>query len=343
MKKLPILTMTLFLFSAGCWLVYGMGWHVHLREWDDLLLHIPAFHNSHHDENDQVKTTPVAISDSEIPESVVDVEVVSDSPSLGKGRYLLRKAQEELTHYGSLKAKIREVIRIKGKQYRAEGVYLQGNQMQLRMECTMKAGSSEGKMLQVCDGQLLWSQLQFGEIPEGTKRDKLSDYLRITRRNVDKILQEASQGSSDPRNFLTAELGFGGLPALLASIDMAMDFGDVKSDQIRSQNCLVIEGTWNETYQKQWTAIRSKVSSHFDSNVPNKVKLYFDAKSYFPVRIVYLKTTGTTELPMMAVEFFDVVRNAQIDPSQFVYIPPEGVPPKDVTHEYIKQLRELRD
>ena len=332
MKKLPIFTSLVFLVAAIAWLVYATGLHEKLNH---------QFNRKEVKKNE--KSGTVGFKEKENPEG--DQAKV---PKNDDAQKLLRKAQVILTQYSSLRAKFREVIQKGNQKFNIEGTYLQGDSMQLRMECNMQAGDTKGRMIQVCDGHLLWTELQLGKIPPNTPPEKRGQYLRITRRNVDKILNEAENigGANDPRIFLTAELATGGLPALLASLDTSMNFIDLGTDQIQEQKYRVLEGTWNQANQKRWDLARKKFNKGNYPTIPDQVRIYLEPQTLFPSRIIYLKKHTSNKknkaIPLMAIQFYDVVTNATIAPEQFVYIPPEGVPPKDVTHKFIRTLRNLK-
>ena len=243
---------------------------------------------------------------------------------------VLKRARNKLIGYKSVRARIVENVVLGERRFKASGSYLQGTDLRLKLEFHVRVGTSksatEGSLLQVCDGDVLWT------------RFKVGDQVRITRRNVRKILKEAKAGNNLSRNLLVVELGLGGLPALLASIEKVNRFDKVETKQIDGKPFTVLSGRWIAKYRNQLAA-GSKDGKRLPAHVPDSLRIYFDRED-FPRRIVFRKTQTDSSVsrPMVTLDFDKIVLNGKIDDAEFEFVPPKDVVPIDVTGLYLKQL-----
>ena len=122
---------------------------------------------------------------------------------------LIEAARKRLVGYKSIKARLVEAVALGDRRFRASGSYLQGTNLKLRLEYQVTVGATEASLLEVCDGYVLWS------------RHTIAGRPRITRRDVRQILNAATATPKSMEAMLIAELGLGGLPALMASIQCA--------------------------------------------------------------------------------------------------------------------------
>ena len=109
---------------------------------------------------------------------------VSDAtgPESAEAKAALEQARQRLLSHQSIKAKLVETVAMSGRRFTVHGAYVQGrgDDLKLRLEFQAKLGDTEGSILEVCDGQVLWTRHQIG------------DETRIFRRDVRQILQAAS-------------------------------------------------------------------------------------------------------------------------------------------------------
>jgi len=298
-----------------------------------------------------------------------------NNPRLAKAT--LRKARENLRQHQSIQADIAETIVIGNRKFKASGSYLQGTEMRLRLEYQIQVGTEVGSLTEVSDGQVLWTQHIIGknesEESEGaeetavveeaveqqddssdpnspTELDPLGnptdeseskkpdDNIRVTRRDIDKIRKAAAENQNVPDRVLTVELGLGGLPALMASLEEAMQFTTVKEERIDGQTFTVVEGGWTVESLRQFGAVNT--TQRLPDHIPDKVRLYFDRDTLFPRRILYLKRHPVRDFPrpMLTLDFVNVLLDAPVDELAFHFEPPEGIVPNDITELYLKQL-----
>jgi hypothetical protein len=250
------------------------------------------------------------------------------------GVRLLQEARDNLIGK-PLEAVLAEDVLIGGfgpgqKRFKATGRYVQGPNLKLRLEFAIKVGQTQGTLLEVCDGQILWTLQKVGDRP------------RITRREVRTILDAASQAGHIDDNLLTAELGLGGLPALLASIERHMVLEAPRQETIDGHTVHVIEGRWNDDFLKRFqpSSDDTEEAQVLPAHVPDRIQIYLDSEKY-PRRIVYRKQPPGREfyVPLLTLDFQDFRINPPIDDSEFVFEPERGVFQEDITREYLDRLR----
>jgi hypothetical protein len=242
----------------------------------------------------------------------------------------LRVARERLVASGvrSIKSRIIERVSVGGRRFRLDGTYVQSTDLRLKLDFKLQSEAAEqgleGSFLEVCDGTILWT------------RHNVGGQTRVTRRNVRQILEASKNGS--PTNLLAVELGLGGLPALLASLERSMKFDSMTQEEINGKKFTVIGGGWNDTLKQTF---KSSTGNRPSSHIPDSVRIYFEPVILFPRRIDFLKKQKGSDEPEVVVEldFLDIVINAPVDDHQFEFEPPSGIRTIDVTNDYLKQLK----
>ncbi|MCA9115977.1 MAG: hypothetical protein KDA79_12900 [Planctomycetaceae bacterium] len=239
----------------------------------------------------------------------------------------LKSAREKLLACRSIQTSLRETVSLGGRRFRAEGSYIQGADLKLRLDFSIQIGSTEGSLLEVCDGGVLWTRHQAGV------------QSRITRRDVRQILR-AADGRVE-QNVLVAELGLGGLPALLAALDDSMVFNSWRKEEIDGRPFTLIEGAWKDSILSRFKG--GKEDRPLPEHIPDSVRIWFDEATLFPRRIMYLKSPAGEDWsrPMVTLDFLDVVLNAPVNDDEFYFVPPDGVVPRDVTNEYLQRLKQV--
>jgi hypothetical protein len=137
----------------------------------------------------------------------------------------LKRAREQLLKASSVSATVVETISLFDKSYKAEGKYLQKTSPQpdewhMRLELRIKFGEAAGSLLEVCDGEVLWTrtEIEFGKKREPREKKETT----LTRRNVSEIMSAVRKlGDPTTESVLIATFGLGGIPALIAAIAQA--------------------------------------------------------------------------------------------------------------------------
>ena len=245
----------------------------------------------------------------------------------------LREAREKLKELIPFQAEIVETVVVRGKKFRATGKYMQGQGNKLRLEFDLEVGRTKGALVQVCDGTTLYTQQKIGVVVQATKRD------------VPRILNELKRMASGPRprpGEFEADLGLGGLAALLESLDQSMSFTRRREQTFQDRPFIVIEGTWNATFLEKLTDDDQPDGAGLPEYVPDRVRVYIDKATRFPHRIVYLKKAMGQQVlrPMVSLEFRNVQVNAPLTDASFVFKPDPSVRVQDVTNAFIQQIKQ---
>ena len=262
-------------------------------------------------------------------------------PSATNSLKELERAMHSVAQYSSVQARLVETVQLPDRSIKAEGRYLQGNMgardYRMRLELRLKVGSQTGSLLEVCDGQILWTRHEVGNQPI------------ITRRNVQEILKAAERSAPIPHTILISNMGLGGLSALLGSMHLSMNFQGIKPDELRDRPVFVVQGGWQDQYVALWRGVRQNQDKAFPdglpSFVPDLVWLSVDQENGFPHRIQYRKRIpGRKESvtqPILTLDYLDVVLNEPLNAQEFEFKEPDRPTPIDRTEEFIKQFQPL--
>jgi outer membrane lipoprotein-sorting protein len=258
----------------------------------------------------------------------------------------LKRAREQLLKASSVSATVVETVTLFDRSYKAEGKYLQRtaprpNEWNMRLELRIKIGESAGSLLEVCDGEVLWTRT---DIDFGKKRERREKKeTTLTRRNVAEIMS-AARKLGDPKNETTliASFGLGGLPALIAAIEQDMKFNaEMKQETLRERPVTVVSGVWTETFAAKLRGQGAAgAPSLLPAFVPDAVRLYIDRESGFPHRVMYLKKLPGRKVSraLLTLDFLDVALNEPINNSEFDYEPPANVTPIEQTKGFVDML-----
>jgi hypothetical protein len=236
----------------------------------------------------------------------------------------LEAARKKLIAYHAVELRIVQRAEMGGRRFNLTGKYLQGRDLRLRLEFTTILGKTKASLLQVCDGKLLWQRRSIGE------RES------ILRRDVRRILEAAAEREAVASRELIAELGIGGIPGLLASLERNFEFRSYEKKQIDGKSFLVVEGRWREGFMKE--SFPQQSEGDVPAFVPEAVRIYFDSNNLFPRRIRYLKTGSRTLNPILTIDFVNIRLNGAVSDDEFEFAPPEKARAIDDTAAYIRRM-----
>ncbi|QDU81325.1 hypothetical protein Pla110_30660 [Polystyrenella longa] len=258
-----------------------------------------------------------------------------ESPKVqSAGRDLLLQSRQQLQQYKPFQARLTQTIRISAQPILARGTYKEGLAQQLRMELEIETQNTRGKMLNVCDGSILWTEFtrHSAELaPEGKPK--------ITRRDLGSILQEAYSTDHVENARYVSDLAMGGLTALFASLEKEMIFRDPTEFSHGGVLLWKLQGTWSPGFlERHHVSNLSKLPRH----VPDSVELFLDRKTLFPHRILFTRQQDDKEAPlkMITFDFSDVELQATLTEELFEY-DLKGETYDDVTNQYLRRLQEV--
>jgi len=243
----------------------------------------------------------------------------------------IAKVQEVLRGLNSVAAEIEQTVSIGTQKFVVTGRYLSSGE-KMRLEYVLNPDQEGiGELLEVCDGKELWSQMT------------LANSKRVTHRNIQQIKQAALASKAVPEASLVAELGLGGLSALIASLERSMIFEAMREESSSGNSRILIQGRWKEDYANQF---RRKPQDPLPPYIPDIVRVVVDGQTHFPERIVYLKRQVQKDKkgfrPLVTLRFHKVQLNENVDEQLFSYTPPENVVPDDVTRQFIDRFTKVK-
>lgn len=288
----------------------------------------------------QPNTDPAAATDSEAAE-----EPEPDPQIAAAAERLLESARDKLYDHTSVRAKLTERASFGPRRFTAQGEYIAGEFPQMWLEYHVEVGGSQGRLLEVCDGQILFSEKEIR--PSGSESSQAQDVqIQVTRKDVRQIRLSLGDGADIPPELIVqSELSLGGLPTLLASLQRTMVFDAVQEGTYQEKPYTILHGRWKKEYLEQLGKQMGQAAQSLATFMPDRVRIYLDGETQFPTRILYLKQSGADPVAyqaIMALEFSDVVLNEGVDPQKFRYVPPSGVNVVDETGVYLKMIEEMR-
>lgn len=253
-------------------------------------------------------------------------EKTADAAGSAQATDWIKRVHQSLYQRGSIQADVDQTVLIGRERFEVSGRYLSAGQ-KLRLEYAIQPGQGlAGSLLEICDGKDLWSLLKVGET------------TRVTHRDVQQIKAAASSSRNIADVILTAELGLGGLTALVASLERTMLFDAVK-DEADSKR-IVVQGRWKPEIAARWPKTKD---NQLPDYVPDLVRVWIDPQQQFPVKLIYVKRVLEQDKrvyrPMITLNFKNVVFDGAVDERDFTFEPPENVVPEDITRQFLDRMK----
>lgn len=252
----------------------------------------------------------------------------ADPATIKAATDFIKKLHESLYTRNSIKADVEQTASIGTQQFQIDGHYLSSGQ-KLRLEYAIRPDQGvAGSLLEICDGKDLWSLTTVGKTQ------------RVTHRDVQQIKAAVTANRNVPDVVLTAELGLGGLTALLASLERTMIFDAMKEESGEDGARTIIQGRWKPEIVQRWPRGKDDMLPAY---IPDLVRIWVDSKAMFPTRIVYIKRVIEKEKkvyrPLVSLKFKNVEFDAPVNDDQFTFEPPEGVVPEDITRQFLDRMK----
>ncbi|OHB77992.1 MAG: hypothetical protein A2W31_05590 [Planctomycetes bacterium RBG_16_64_10] len=258
------------------------------------------------------------------------------------GDWIVARAAAAIGAHASVAATMRQRAELFGRPVFGKGRYCQqgrGEEMRTRIELKVQVDGQISSMLQIADGQTLWTDWQ-----QGTERKVLSVDLQRVRAELD--------SGADSGTGLSQLLVVGGLPDLMASLAMRFQFDAPTESRLGDLPTYCLLGRWRAeqacgSATGQTGAADGPQRAAHDSmpaHVPTEVQLVLGRDDLFPHVIEYRRgrnkragqgggSRGASQ-PLLRMELFDVQIAMPLDPRQFVYRPGD-VESKDDTARYL--------
>ncbi len=236
---------------------------------------------------------------------------------------LFDKAVAAIQSRKTIQAALVEQVFIGDQPLRMTGQYVsRGDQIHLELQVRL-GGKAQGSLLEVSDGDILWSLTEIA----GNKQ--------VTLRNLKQI--QAAMADQPVATTWKTELGLGGLPGLMNSLHRTMQFHELREKGDGTSRSLILVGRWKKEAVAKWQHPSQKELPPY---FPDQVRLYFDPDTLFPQRIIYLKREPEKKIyrSLVRLDFQEVKLDQDVDDSLFEFTTPEDLVPDDITQVYIDQF-----
>lgn len=241
----------------------------------------------------------------------------------GQGQQLVEAAIRRSAAHATVSAKLRIRTRLMEQLLVGSGEYAQlrsSNGLLLRLELSIQAGGKATSVKQVCDGRDLWMHWRLGD----AEQLQHVDLARVERELAD------APSALQARN-PTATLATGGLPKLLTQLAENFDFGRAAPEAGELSNVAIwtAVGAWKpERLAALVPEACTDGKPHLDrlpDQLPHQITIRFGQSDLFPYQLVFERWRVHGEqrelVPMVIVEFYEVLLGGELDPRQFDYRP----------------------
>ena len=315
MKTLPILSGWLLAIAGLTWVAWETGTMTLLAQ-----------------------AMPAAQTESRESDTKQNAADVAPPPESPEALAVMQEARRTLFDRGSVQAKLRETVRMGGRSFQADGEYFAGRFPKLRLSFKINSGDASAELLEVCDGQILWTVQRLATADDQKPEEQVA-------RTVIGDLQEAFEETENiAETSLIAHMGVGGLPSLLAALERSMTLEAMRELEADGSRYTVIQGRWKDRVLNRFKLGDEKVQ--LPEYVPDHVRIYFDAETSFPTRILYLKETepGSRKFTaLLSLEFLDVVLDAPVSDDLFQYTPAESTQVRDRTRDFLEMIKSAEE
>ncbi|MEZ5944213.1 MAG: hypothetical protein R3C18_22720 [Planctomycetaceae bacterium] len=272
-----------------------------------------------------------------------DENALTGKEAAARAQQVLNEARELLFTSPAIRAKITQTAQFGEYRVRSEGSYRCKPGFRYRLQYAVQLDELEGQFLEISDGNILHTVRTL--VALNAASDSAQDDVEVTKRDIQRIKQEIAKHLGDQDAEKAAEVGLGGLPSILASLDRTMEFDRVVEGKIGDRPVTTIQGAWRADRRNEILSQLGPVGNQLDPLIPDLVRVAIDTETKFPVRIQYLKkydAETVTYTPMLTLAFSDVRFGAaaEVDDFDFSFIPPQNLQVDDQTPEYIELIKQ---
>ncbi len=258
-----------------------------------------------------------------------------------KALQVVKDSRTRLFDFQSVQADMTQSIALGDFHFLASGKYSAVNGFKTRIEYSVKLGEMEGDFLEVCDGQILHTRRQIRTKPSASKT-AAPPQIELTRRDIRKIIQAVELDLDKPEVFRAAEIGIGGLPAILASLERTMIFDGIREGVVDGEPVVIVQCVWNPGEQDRILVGLGGLSGQIQEFLPDRVRITFSKATLFPKKFQYLKKITEEESsyrPILTVSLANVILNEPVPAQRFSYTPPPGMEERDETAMFIEAIQ----
>ncbi|MHB8863809.1 MAG: hypothetical protein ACYC6N_15510 [Pirellulaceae bacterium] len=290
-----------------------------------------------------------AVDRKEVAAQSQSPDVAAVSQNLPSGQELVTQAAQRLLLLPGIEAKTRQRVNIFGQHLVGSGTYLQlanGPRLMLRLDLILQVATQSISLQQISDGDTFWVRRSQGE------------EISLSRVNLRRLRDAASRvGPSDVPPPPTLWMALGGLPKLMAALDMHFAFDSPQPMTIGQLPVWSLEGYWKPAVlanllPDQKAAIEAGEPADLSAlppYLPHGVTIILGRDQViplFPYGISYYRLAAADRdedaprrEPMATWELFEVRFRPDLDASQFDYRPHDAQQVDELTEEYIARLQ----
>ncbi|WP_437190899.1 hypothetical protein [Planctomicrobium sp. SH527] len=291
----------------------------------------------------EVKGDTKATNGAETPQADAEA-TISDTEAVE----LLRQARNRLFERRSIQAQMSQVISIGPQRVKSTGSYLAAAGFRYRFQYQLSLGDLQGEFLEVCDGQLLHTRRQIAAVNEKVAAVAPPE-IELTRRDIQRIrrealgIKDAHPAANLSEALLEAEVGIGGIPAILAMLERTLILSPIRTQTVDGRDYLVLQGRLRPDRKNELIVGLGSAASQVENFLPDVVRVYLEKETLFPEKFLYLKRTSNDQnslRPLITVEFSNIILDQPVPDGQFIYMAPPGVEEKDETTQYLEAMRQ---
>jgi hypothetical protein len=248
------------------------------------------------------------------------------------GQARLREAQEALARHRSVFAKMHIQIDLYDQQTIGNGEYRQGppETRWMAFDVRLKTNNQLSIVQQRCDGNSFW------------RCDSVDDVrLRVSRIDMARLGSARDEGRAGG----VPQLGLGGLPKLLHSLDTAFEFNKVRNEKRGRQRVYALRGQWRPDWLMKWlpdqkaaiAAGKPVDLAKLPPPLPDHVVVRLGVDDLFPYRIEYGRDDPKApdqSRTLAAIDFEGVAFDGPVERSAFEFEPGK-TPVIDETDAYL--------
>lgn len=270
---------------------------------------------------------------------------------------LLDAALVKVRALESVEADLSQNVSMLGQTFQVTGSYVKGPGYKIRMELNLKdLGDSNGTLLQVCDGKVLWDYQRIAQA---------QNYRRLA---IDKVLAriETPEFDQDIRDQIVNSFGFSGPDALLAGLRKSVLFDQKEEDTLDGRKVWVLRGAWKD--RAALVSPGQQVpSGPLPPYIPSVVALTIGQDDGWPYKLEMkgrlrvgpslggaaekkaapapAQTARPDQVSSLTLTYSNVKLNPELDPARFAFTPPDprivpNVVVVDQTDEWLARLNE---
>jgi outer membrane lipoprotein-sorting protein len=257
-------------------------------------------------------------------------------------------AIKKLKALASVSCTIEMSVQMLNQSFRLEGQYLRAPQHRTKLQLILTGlGDSSGKMLQICDGATLWD---YSQVLSSQSCQKLQ---------VEQIVKRLDNPDCDAqiRDQAYTRMGLTGPETLLQGLRKALAFNQKEAGTFEGKSIWILRGEWKDRSAPGMPAagplppIVTNIAEVWigqDDGWPYRIQLASSPSSVVEKGQQAVNADGRPASPKLPAAkrmpnkvillWHDVVINPKLDPGDFAFEPPAGIPVQDGTEQIVGEL-----